>query len=253
MGPDPDIRLFETEPESMSCSMQIDLIALDADDTLWHNEIHYQRGRKTFNEILKKYGFPEVDEGRLHSIEIANLEYYGYGAVGFAVSLAEAAVEITDGKIGSAELLRLIAVSKDILSAEVELYAGVEETVRSLSQSHNLMLITKGDARHQFSKIQRSGLIQYFDHIEIVTEKSSETYRDLLEKVTIPPDRFIMVGNAMKSDILPVLELGSHAVYIHNELTWAYENATESELPEERFYKLETITELPMLIQQLEG
>jgi putative hydrolase of the HAD superfamily len=233
--------------------MQIDLIALDADDTLWHNEIHYRRGREIFNTIMQKYGIPEPDEMRVNEVEISNLEFYGYGAVGFAVSLVEAAVELTEGQIGSGDLLQLLSVSKDILSAEVELYDGVEETVHSLAETHKLMLITKGDGDHQSSKVERSGLKPLFDHIEVVAEKSAEIYASILAKYRIPAQRFIMVGNAMKSDVLPVLEIGGSAVYIHNDLTWSYENVRVDELPEERFFEIDGFGELPALIKRIEG
>ncbi|MDF1499863.1 MAG: HAD family hydrolase [Anaerolineales bacterium] len=232
--------------------MQFDLIALDADDTLWQNEIYYRRGRDAFNALMAKYGFPDPDKVRLHEIEISNLEFYGYGAVGFAISIAEAAVELTSGEIEAADLLKLLAISKDIISAEVEIYDGVEETLRALADYHPLMLITKGDRNHQESKITRSGLKGYFEQIEIVPEKSPDTYQGILEMYDILPERFIMVGNAMKSDILPVLEIGGNAVYIHNDLTWAHEHTVQHELPEERFFEIDSISDLPDLIRQLE-
>jgi putative hydrolase of the HAD superfamily len=233
--------------------MQFDLIALDADDTLWHNEIYYRRSRKTFNTVLGKYGLPDPDHMRLHEIELANLEFYGYGAVGFSVSMVEAAIEMTGGQIDASDLLQLINTSKDIISAKVELFEGAEQTVRSLARSHSLMLLTKGDQHHQASKIERSGLKPYFDHVEIVAEKSPEIYGSLLKKLNVPAERFLMVGNAMRSDILPVLEIGGHAVYIHNDLTWTHENADRSNLPQERFFELETIGALPALVQEIEG
>ncbi|MGD8848646.1 MAG: HAD family hydrolase [Anaerolineales bacterium] len=232
--------------------MRFDLIALDADDTLWHNEIYYRRGRETFRRIMAKYGQLDPDEMRLHELEIANLEFYGYGAVGFAVSMAEAAAELTDGRIVSEDLIKLLAVSKTIIAAEVELLEGADKAVRSLSDSHKLMLITKGNELHQASKINRSGLHTYFEHIEIVAEKTPGTYADILDRIGIAADHFIMVGNALKSDILPVLEIGASAVYIHNDLTWSHEHADPSGLPDHRYYELETIEALPGLIASLE-
>lgn len=232
--------------------MQFDLIALDADDTLWHNEIYYRQGRETFNRILAKYGFTNPDLADLHRIEIANLEFYGYGAVGFAVSLAEAAVRITSGHITSDDLMRLLAVSKTIIAADVELFKGVEGAVRSLAESHPLMLITKGNELHQASKVRRSGLEKYFDYVEIVADKTPEAYAEILGSVKVRADRFIMVGNAMKSDILPVLTIGGCAVYIHNDLTWSHEHADQTRLPEGKFFELEKMDDLPALIYSLE-
>lgn len=232
--------------------MQFDLIALDADDTLWQNEIHYRNGREVFASIMKRYGVIETDEARVNAHEITNLEIYGYGAVGFAISLAELAVELSEGRITSADLLKLIAISREILTAKVELFPGVLEIVRSLALTHRLMLITKGDHRHQSAKIERSGLKQFFDYLEVVEEKSEDTYRNIIEAVKVDHQRFMMVGNAMKSDILPVLEIGGHAVYIHNELTWAHENAEGTKLPLDRFHELSSIEELPALINRIE-
>lgn len=231
--------------------MQIELIAFDADDTLWHNEIHYRRGWNVFNRILAKHGVPDPDEARLHEIEIANLEYYGYGAVGFAISMVEAAMEMTAGQIAPDDLQALLAVSKTIISADVELFAGVKETIQMLAGSHPLMLVTKGNELHQASKIERSGLRRYFDHIEIVPSKTPETYTGILDRINVSPDRFIMVGNAMRSDILPVLEIGGCAVYIHNELTWSHENDVLDEHPPERFFEVHRFDELHELIRSI--
>jgi putative hydrolase of the HAD superfamily len=233
--------------------MRFDLIALDADDTLWHNEAYYRQGRATFNRILAKYGLSEPDEARLHEIEIANLQFYGYGAVGFAFSLAQAAVELTAGRIGSQELLELLNISKVIISAAVELFEDAEDVVKALSRSHALMLITKGNELHQASKVKRSGLSEYFEHIEIVADKTPGVYASILKRAGILPEHFLMVGNAMRSDILPVLEIGANAVYIHNDLTWGHEHADPAHLPGENFFKLEKIKELPELIDSLEG
>ena len=232
--------------------MRFDLIALDADDTLWHNEAYYRQGRTTFNRILSKYDLTEPDEARLHQIEIANLQFYGYGAVGFAFSLAEAAVEFTAGRIDSQDLLELLTISKVIISAEVELFEDVENVIEALSRSHTLMLITKGNELHQASKVERSGLREYFEHIEIVADKTPGVYADILERVGIPPTHFLMVGNAMRSDIMPVLEIGANAVYIHNDLTWDHENAHPEDLPDGRFFELEKIKELPQFIDSIE-
>jgi putative hydrolase of the HAD superfamily len=232
--------------------MRFDLIALDADDTLWHNEIYYRRGRETFNRIIAKYGLHEIYDERLHELEIANLEFYGYGAIGFAVSMAEAAVELTKGQITSEDLIALLDVAKTIISADVELFEGVEETVRSLAQSYALMLVTKGNKLHQSSKIQRSGLGDYFQNIEVVEDKTPATYTAILKRLNVTAERFIMAGNAMRSDILPVLKIGGSAVYIHNDLTWSHEHADLGEFPKQRFFEIETINALPELILSLD-
>jgi putative hydrolase of the HAD superfamily len=233
--------------------MRFDLIALDADDTLWHNEKYYRNGRETFNRIVAKYGVHDPDEARLDDIEIGNLRFYGYGAIGFAVSLAEAAMQMTGGRITSEDLIELLRVSKTIISADVEVFDGVDSVIRTLAQTYPLMLITKGNELHQASKIKRSELAHFFEFIEIVADKTPATYTEVLGRAGVPAERFIMVGNAMRSDIIPVLAIGGSAVYVHNELTWAHEQADLEALPEGRFFELETIEALPPLIQSLEG
>lgn len=233
--------------------MQFELIALDADDTLWDNEVYYRRGRARFNRILAKYGLSAPDEAHLNQIELANLRFFGYGAVGFAISLAEAAVELTSGRVSSEDLLELLNISKAIISADVELFEDVENVLETLSRSHALMLITKGNELHQASKVERSGLRQYFSHIEIVADKTPDLYAAILNRLGVPPERFVMVGNAMRSDILPVLEIGANAVYIHNDLTWGHEHADPADLPAERFFELDKIKDLPDLVDSLEG
>ncbi len=233
--------------------MRFELIALDADDTLWHNEIYYRRGREIFTRVMAKHDMPIPDDARLHEIELSNLEFYGYGAVGFAVSLVEAAIEMTGGQIPSEDLLTLLNVSKMIIAAEVELFEGVEEALQRLSSSHQLMLITKGNELHQATKVERSGLLPYLNDVEIVANKTPDIYRAILERTGTPPERFIMVGNAMRSDILPVLAIGGSAVYIHNELTWIHENSRAAGLPTDRFFEIDKILDLPDLIYALEG
>ena len=228
----------------------LDLIAFDADDTLWHNESLYQGGRERFRELLAKYAISHVVDAQIDAIEVSNLPYYGYGAMSFVLSLIEAGIRLTDGRFSSSDVLALLDYGKQMLAADVELFANAAETLASLSDSFPLTLITKGDLNHQLSKVSRSGLKAYFRHIEVVSDKTSATYGSILERLSIPAERFLMIGNSLRSDILPVLELGGWAVYIPQQVAWSHEQV---ELPAgntQRFIQASHLGRLPDLIQR---
>jgi len=228
-----------------------DLIAFDADDTLWQNESLYQRGRESFRELLTKYKIPDGVDAQIDAVEIRNLPYYGYGAMGFILSLIEAGIHLTDGRFSSSDVLAMLDYGKQMLAADAELFTHAEETLARVSASHPLMLITKGDLNHQLSKINRSGLKGYFRNIEVVNDKTSATYAAILEQLGIPAERFLMIGNSLRSDILPVLELGGWAIYIPQQITWMHE---QSEAPKgygQRLIQASHLGQLPQLIQSL--
>jgi len=200
-----------------------DVIALDADDTLWHNETLFSITQEKFRNLLSPYHEADWINHKLYETEKANLDFFGYGIKGFTLSMIETAIELTEGRISGAEIQSLIAAAKEMLEAPVVPLPGVEETLADLSARWPLMLITKGDLFDQESKLARSGLETYFTKIEIVSEKNSAVYRGLLERNRIRADRFLMVGNSLKSDILPVVEIGGHAVHIPYHTTWIME------------------------------
>ncbi len=227
------------------------MIAFDADDTLWVNEPLYRMGRERFSGLMAKYG-PIEDLNRLADrVEIDNLRYYGYGAVSFVISLIESAIRWTEGKVSAADIQGLIDLSKEMIEADLPLLEGVESTVSSLAAKYPLMLITKGDLLHQHLKVERSGLAGYFDHVEVVSEKSPDTYAAILARLEVEPARFLMVGNSMRSDIAPVLEIGAWAAFVPNDMTWAHEAVEPVDMPRERFIELENMASLPDLIDQL--
>ncbi len=232
--------------------MAFDLIAFDADDTLWVNEPLYRMGRERFSEQMAKYGPLEDLNALVDRIEIDNLKYYGYGAVSFVISLIEAAITWTHGQVSADDIQGLIDLSKEMIEADLPLLDGVESTVAGLASEYALMLITKGDLLHQQMKVDRSGLATYFDHVEVVSEKSPETYAAILARLGVNPQRFLMVGNSMRSDILPVLEIGAWAAYVPNDMTWAHEAIELDEMPGDRFFELESMAELPAVIAGLE-
>lgn len=232
----------------------IDLIAFDADDTLWHNENLYQEGLERFHKILAGYPLTGPVEARQQEIEIANLEYYGYGVSGFVLSLIEAAIELTGGRIQATDIHKLVELAKEMFSAEVVLVDGVHATLAALNGNATLMLITKGDLRHQQYKLLRSGLEGSFRFVEIVSDKSPETYARILSARGVPPERFLMVGDSLRSDIYPVLELGGRAVHIPNSSAWAHEatvplQTTEPGFPPDRFRQIRSLKDLPEAIR----
>jgi putative hydrolase of the HAD superfamily len=227
------------------------VIAFDADDTLWENERNYRRTEQVFKELLTPYHKPDWIEERLYQTEMRNIQHFGYGIKSFGLSMIETAVELTEGRVSGTEIQVIIDAIKGMLTAEIELLPHVAEIVPLLAQHTPLMLITKGDLLDQESKVTRSGLADYFTHIEIVSDKTEKQYADLLEQHDIAPSRFLMVGNSLRSDILPVLALGGSAVYVPHPFNWAHENG---EKPDGRpgFYELEHIGLLPELVKKLE-
>lgn len=207
-----------------------DLIAFDADDTLWENEAHYSKAREDFFEILRPYNVSNGLENLVDTIENRNIPYFGYGVSSFIFSLLEAAIQATSRQISADDVQRILDIGRTMLDTTIDLYDQVEPTLQRLSRDFPLMMITKGDLLHQQSKLTRSGLSVYFRHVEIVADKTREIYEAILTKHKVMPERFLMIGNSMRSDIVPVLELGGSAVYIPGKMSWAHEH---SELTQE--------------------
>ncbi|CAM2070173.1 HAD hydrolase-like protein [Sulfidibacter corallicola] len=222
-----------------------DIIAFDADDTLWHNETLFTMTQGRFAELLEPYHDKEWTLEKLHETEMRNLRLFGYGIKGFALSMIETAVELSEGRITGAEIQVLLDQAKSMLKAPVEPLRYVRETLERLHRDFELMVITKGDLFDQESKLARSHLGDFFSRVEIVSDKSVETYMDLMERHDIRPERFLMVGNSLKSDILPVVDIGGHAVYVPYETTWAHELVDDTSAYAGRFAELEHIGRLP--------
>jgi putative hydrolase of the HAD superfamily len=230
---------------------RFDIIAFDADDTLWHNEGLFIAAQQKLKHLLAQYHSPEWVEERLFATEMRNLQHFGYGIKAFALSMIETAVELTEGRITGHEVQTIIDAAREMLTAEVELLPHAAETLALLAQHYPLMLITKGDLRDQEAKVARSGLADYFRYVEVVSDKRRETYATLLRRHNFAPERFLMVGNALRSDILPVLELGGTAVYIPYELTWVHETHVELQRDHAHFYEVEHLGMLPQLISEI--
>ena len=231
--------------------MELDLIAFDADDTLWENEIYYQEGRRVFDRIMDRYQVPPNERDRLDTLEVENLQHYGYGAVGFAISMVEVGIQLTDGKMTSEEAGELLAVAKTIITTDVELMPEAERVVSTLSNDYPLTLITKGALVHQQQKVERSGLAGYFQAVEIVAEKDQRTYQGIFDRIGVNPSAVLMVGNSIRSDIRPVLELGGSAVHLTSHPSWDFEDEDVSDLPSERFFQVEELSGVLDLVQRL--
>jgi putative hydrolase of the HAD superfamily len=231
----------------------IDVIAFDGDDTLWHTEYLYVEAQEKFKQLLALYLPADDIQDRLYETEVRNLQIFGYGIKGFALTLIESAIELTDGRITGREIQALLDIAREMLAAEVRLLDYVEDTLAALADTYTLMLITKGDLFDQEAKIARSGIASHFKHVEIVSNKTPETYRSLLTGYQIQPARFLMVGNSVRSDILPVLEIGGHAVYIPHPITWAHEVAELPPADRPGYFQLEHFGELPGLLSRLGG
>ena len=201
----------------------LSLIAFDADDTLWHNEDLYRDARDEFRALLAPCAPPPDLDDIVHETEMRNLPYYGFGVSSFTLSLIETAIAVTGGRVTGAELGRLLAIARHMISADIRLIDEVEDTLAALSADFPLLLITKGDLLHQQDKVARSGLGRYFSGVEVVSDKTAATYADILRRRGVEPARFLMVGNSLRSDILPVAEIGGHAVYVPIEVAWVYD------------------------------
>lgn len=224
--------------------LSYEVIAFDADDTLWVNEALYNRAQDGFEAILSAYvECPNLHED-LYRREIENIEIFGYGVKSFTLSMIETAIDLTEKKVRGEDIQRIIDLGKDILRAPVTLLEGVEETLQALQGHARLVVITKGDLMDQELKVARSGLAQYFDECEVVSEKDSKTYARLLRKHQVEPDKFLMIGNAPKSDILPVCELGADAIWIPAKVTWAHETADDAEMEASTCRRLNSMSEL---------
>jgi putative hydrolase of the HAD superfamily len=228
-----------------------DVIAFDADDTLWHNEEYYTQAKAVFIQILSRYHSPEWVEQRLDEIEIRNVQAYGYGIKSFVLSMVESAVELSGGQVSGSEIQEILALGKGMLAEEVHLIDHAEETLGQMAADYQLMLITKGDTFEQERKVRRSGLVQYFRYVEIVGEKTRLAYQTLLDKHNIAPTQFLMVGNSLRSDILPVLEIGAQAVYVPYQHTWSHENNVGDALDNHDYHEIGDLSELPALLKRL--
>jgi len=205
----------------------IKVIAFDADDTLWVNEPYFRIAEEEFCELLKDYMPEEESHKILFEIEMKNLPIYGYGIKPFALSLIEAAIKVSNKEIPISVVSQLIVVAKRMLHMPIELIDDIELTLKELSKKYRLVMATKGDLLDQERKLIKSGLESYFHHIEVMSDKTPKQYKKLIKQLDINPTEFLMIGNSLKSDILPVLDVGAFAIHIPFHTTWEHEKVSK--------------------------
>lgn len=213
----------------------IDLIAFDADDTLWGNENYFYKTQNEYAQILCDYGCKEAVLERLHSTQIKNLKLYGYGIKAYTLSMIEAALSLSFREIPGELIAKILALGAKMLTEPVQPMAHVQQVLENLSKNHELISITKGDLLDQNRKMKKSGLAQYFSDVIVVSEKDDEAYQQIITERNIKAENFLMVGNSMKSDILPVLNIGGYGAYVPYEYTWEHEQVKEPVLHEKLF------------------
>lgn len=223
----------------------IKVIAFDADDTLWSNEPFFQEVERKYTVLLSEYGSSKEISAELFKTEMNNLECLGYGAKAFTISMIETALRVSHQQIPAAMIQQIILLGKSLLEMPIELLPGVEETLKALKAEgrYRLVVATKGDLLDQERKLKRSGLTPYFDHIEIMSDKTEKEYTRLLQLLQVSPEEFLMVGNSLKSDIQPVLAIGGYGIHIPFEVMWQHEVVDAFTHP--RLKQMKSPAELP--------
>ncbi|MGV8134716.1 MAG: HAD family hydrolase [Mangrovibacterium sp.] len=222
----------------------IQVIAFDADDTLWENENFFRDAELEFCQVMAEFVPVNETVETLYRIEMQNMELYGYGIKAFMLSLIETSLVITEKKVRPEQVEAIIEIGKRLLQKDVILLDGVEDLLKKLYGKFRLVVASKGDLLDQERKLKKSGLLKYFHHIEIMTNKGEKNYRELLEHLDVRPQRFMMVGNSLRSDILPVIRLGGFAVHVPYYTTWEHEQMDPAEIKSDRFFELKKIHEV---------
>ena len=226
----------------------IKVIGFDADDTLWVNETYFREAEATFANLLSKYETQNKIDQELFRMEIDNLSLYGYGIKAFTLSMVESALELSNYNISTKTIEAILNIGKDMLNKPVELLDGVEEVLKVLSKKYRLILATKGDLLDQERKLEKSGLTDYFHHIEVLSDKKETNYSKLLNHLDINPSEFLMIGNSLKSDVLPLVNIKAHAVHVPFHTTWAHEEVTEEEKNGKAYKTINSLSDLLKLL-----
>ncbi|MFS2187370.1 HAD family hydrolase [Mucilaginibacter sp. Mucisp84] len=223
--------------------MNLKVIAFDADDTLWVNEPYFQATEERFCSLLENFSPQHTISKELFKVEVDNLPLYGYGIKGYILSMIEAALSISEKNISVDVVETILQYGKDMLNQPIELLNEVEHVLSSLKDHYRLVVATKGDLLDQERKLKKSGLAHYFHHIEIMSDKKEDDYIKLIKHLDINPDEFMMIGNSLKSDVMPVINIGGHAVHVPYHTTWAHEHV-ETVLTHENFKHVHKISEV---------
>jgi len=232
--------------------MTITLVGFDADDTLWHSESHFAVTEERFQALVQPWSEPGETAEKLLNRERENLEVFGYGVKGFTLSMIETALEVSDNTIPPDAIAQIILWGKEMMVHSVDLLPGARDVVSQISNQFRTVLITKGDLFHQESKVAESGLASFFDRVEILSEKSPDQYRRVLGRCGgVRPEQFLMVGNSLRSDVLPVAEIGGFGVHIPYEFLWGHEKVDDP-VPSDRWQRLEALSDLPSMLDALD-
>jgi putative hydrolase of the HAD superfamily len=226
----------------------IKVIAFDADDTLWVNETYFREAEQDFAKLLAKYETENKINQELFKKEIENLKFYGYGVKGFVLSMVESALELSDYKIDQKVIEKILDIGKEMLEKPIDLIDGIETVLKALKGKYKLIVATKGDLLDQERKLEKSNLSSYFHHIEVMSDKKPKDYQKLVSHLDIHPSELLMIGNSLKSDVLPLLEIGASAIHVPFHTTWQHE-----EVPEEEKSKIEykTVAEISEILHLL--
>lgn len=208
----------------------IKVVGFDADDTLWVNETYFREAEEKFADLLENYETKNKVDQELFKMEMNNLELYGYGIKGFMLSMIESAMELSNNHVPPQTITEILNLGKEMIAKPVELLQGVEEVLQKLANKYRLIVLTKGDLLDQERKLERSGLTKYFHHVEVLSDKKEENYKNLLDHLEINVNEFLMIGNSLKSDVIPILNIGARAVHVPFHTTWAHEQV----MPEEK-------------------
>jgi putative hydrolase of the HAD superfamily len=207
----------------------IKVIAFDADDTLWVNETYFREAENEFAELLSKYETKNKIDQELFRTEIKNLTHYGYGVKGFILSMIECALELSNYQIQQKTIESILNIGKNMLEKPIELLVGIEDVLENLQENYKLIVATKGDLLDQERKLEKSNLLKYFHHIEVMSDKKEKDYLKLIKHLDIEPSQFLMIGNSLKSDILPLIKIGAAAIHVPFHTTWMHEEVSEQE------------------------
>jgi putative hydrolase of the HAD superfamily len=221
----------------------IKIIAFDADDTLWHNEHYFQEAEHKFCALLEDFLPQHTLQRELLQTEINHISLYGYGVKAFMLSMIETAIRVTDRNIKMEVIEKIIAIGQDLLNKPVDIMDGVRDVLKSLKPKYKLVMATKGDLLDQERKLKKSGLAEYFHHIEIMSEKKEPDFEKLIKHMDIKPNELMMIGNSIKSDILPILNLGGHGIHIPYHVTWAHEKV-DAAVEHINFRQVEKISDI---------
>ena len=227
----------------------IKVIGFDADDTLWVNETYFREAEVAFAKLLAPYETLNKIDQELFKTEMKNLPLYGYGIKGFVLSMIESAIDLSNNNVSAKTMQAILDIGKDMLEKPIELLNGVEEVLKECSKKYRLILATKGDLLDQERKLEKSGLLEYFHHIEVLSDKKEANYSRLLNHLDIKPSQFLMIGNSLKSDVLPLVNIKAHAIHVPFHTTWVHEQVSENETNGKAYKTINNLNDLLELLK----